>query len=77
MTNLLTIVLILSHATLYYDNITIKKLNKFEPGSSGCALLDENYRVVGQLNGGNNGCVNDAGSYYGRFYYGLTFSAHF
>lgn len=60
---------------------TIRSNNRFlrvgfdsgggEPGSSGSPLLDENKRVIGQLNGGPNTsglCPPDAEVYYGRFF---------
>ncbi len=37
----------------------------FQPGSSGAALLDNRFRVVGQLHGGNSSCESSTG-YFGR-----------
>ncbi|MFN0014477.1 MAG: hypothetical protein ACKVU2_08005 [Saprospiraceae bacterium] len=41
----------------------------FQPGSSGCALFDQNKRIVGQLHGGNLDPVNCtvSGAWFGRF----------
>jgi len=41
----------------------------YQPGSSGCALFDQNKRIVGQLHGGNLDPVNCtvSGAWFGRF----------
>lgn len=41
-----------------------------EPGSSGCALFNQNHKIVGQLYGGPSGCnvvSSDRYDYFGRF----------
>jgi hypothetical protein len=43
-----------------------------EPGSSGSPLFDENRRVVGQLHGGNGGCISNPVIYYGQFHLSWT-----
>ncbi|MBH49514.1 MAG: hypothetical protein CMG69_02025 [Candidatus Marinimicrobia bacterium] len=38
-----------------------------EPGSSGSPLFDNNYRIVGQLHGGQASCSFNFNDYYGKF----------
>ncbi len=48
---------------------TVTDLGTYEPGSSGCALFDQNKRVVGNLHGGNTtnlGCTVSQ-AWFGRF----------
>lgn len=37
-----------------------------EGGSSGCAMFDQNHRLVGQLHGGPASCTNISSDYYGK-----------
>jgi len=43
------------------------ELGTTQSGSSGSALFDENLRIIGQLQGGDAACNNNAQDYYGKF----------
>jgi lysyl endopeptidase len=59
---------VISPANTHFSTVT--DLGTFEVGSSGCALFDQNKRVVGNLHGGNtavgNGC-SVTNAWFGRF----------
>ena len=47
--------------------VTDWELGTTEGGSSGSSLFDENLRIIGQLQGGDAACNNNAQDYYGKF----------
>ena len=56
-----------SPANTHWRTVTDEGI--YQPGSSGCALFDQNKRIVGQLHGGNFDPVNCtvSGAWFGRF----------
>ncbi|MCS6903829.1 MAG: trypsin-like peptidase domain-containing protein [Bacteroidia bacterium] len=61
-------------ATQYNDTthwrIGSWEIGSTEPGSSGSALFNENFEIIGQLHGGKASCSNRSGSdYFGKLWY--------